>query len=92
MSDSANSNEPHPTSRRLLLTLARVPAMLAIALVRVYQYTISPLIGPNCRFEPTCSSYFIGAVKKYGLVRGGLRGVGRILRCHPWNPGGYDPP
>ncbi|MEZ6071454.1 MAG: membrane protein insertion efficiency factor YidD [Pirellulales bacterium] len=66
--------------------------MLAIALVRVYQYTISPLIGPNCRFEPTCSSYFIGAVKKYGLVRGGLRGVGRILRCHPWNPGGYDPP
>jgi putative membrane protein insertion efficiency factor len=78
--------------RRVLHTVVRLPALLAIAVVRVYQYTLSPLLGPNCRFEPTCSSYFVLSVKKHGLVRGSFRGVGRILRCHPWNPGGYDPP
>jgi uncharacterized protein len=72
------------------------PARLGIALlvlaVRIYQYTISPLFGPACRFEPSCSNYMIGALHKYGLIRGLLKGVGRILRCHPWHPGGYDPP
>lgn len=78
--------------RSVLHLVIRLPAMLAIAVVRVYQLAISPWLGPNCRFEPTCSSYFVGALKKYGLIRGSVRGVGRILRCHPWNPGGYDPP
>ena len=72
--------------------MIRLPAMLGIVMVRAYQILISPLLGPNCRFEPTCSSYVVESLKKHGLLRGGVRGVGRILRCHPWNPGGYDPP
>ena len=53
---------------------------------------LSPLIGRHCRFEPTCSAYFIQAVEKYGAVRGTWRGLKRIGRCHPFQPGGYDPP
>ncbi|MFO0952223.1 MAG: membrane protein insertion efficiency factor YidD [Isosphaeraceae bacterium] len=63
-----------------------------IGLIRVYQVTLSPLLGNVCRFEPSCSRYMVGALKKYGLFRGSFKGVGRVLRCHPWNPGGYDPP
>lgn len=70
----------------------RLPGRVLILLVRAYQWTLSPIIGRQCRFHPTCSNYFIGAVQKYGAVRGSLRGVWRICRCHPWNPGGYDPP
>jgi len=72
--------------------IALVPQLALIALVRCYQYAISPLLGPRCRFQPSCSEYFIGAVRKYGIVRGAWRGVLRICRCHPWHPGGYDPP
>jgi putative membrane protein insertion efficiency factor len=78
--------------RSLMHWVVRLPAMLAIAVVRAYQLVISPWLGPNCRFEPTCSAYFVGALKKYGLLKGSIRGVGRILRCHPWHPGGHDPP
>lgn len=76
----------------LLHWLYRLPSLLLIAAVRVYQWTLSPLLGGRCRFEPSCSRYFIGAVQKYGAVRGSLRGVARICRCHPFHPGGYDPP
>ncbi len=69
-----------------------LPAMLLVGSVRIYQWTLSPLIGQHCRFEPTCSAYFILAVRKYGAIRGAWRGILRIGRCHPWNPGGYDPP
>lgn len=69
---------------------AAIAAM--IGLIRVYQVTLSPLLGNVCRFEPSCSRYMVGALKKYGLFRGSFKGVGRVLRCHPWNPGGYDPP
>jgi putative membrane protein insertion efficiency factor len=70
----------------------RLPAALLIAATRVYQWTLSPLVGRHCRFQPTCSAYFILAVQKYGAVRGTWRGVRRIGRCHPFHPGGYDPP
>ncbi|MFO0789161.1 MAG: membrane protein insertion efficiency factor YidD [Pirellulales bacterium] len=70
----------------------RLPSTLLIAATRVYQWTLSPLIGRHCRFSPTCSAYFIEAIQKYGAVRGSWRGVRRICRCHPFNPGGYDPP
>jgi len=63
-----------------------------VGVIRVYQWTIAPLLGPTCRFEPSCSRYMIGALAKYGLIRGLWKGVGRVLRCHPWHPGGYDPP
>lgn len=64
---------------------------LLIALIRVYQYAISPLIGRSCRYEPTCSEYTVDAIKKYGAIKGGWLGAKRIGRCHPWHPGGYDP-
>ena len=78
---------------RGVLSLAnRVLAAVLIAAVRVYQYTLSPIVGRQCRFTPTCSNYFIGAVRKHGAVRGAWRGLWRICRCHPFHPGGYDPP
>jgi putative membrane protein insertion efficiency factor len=70
----------------------RVAVALLIGLVIVYKATLSPLLGRHCRFQPTCSSYFRTCVEKYGAVRGSLKGLARIGRCHPWHPGGYDPP
>jgi putative membrane protein insertion efficiency factor len=69
-----------------------LPARLLIGSARLYQWTLSPLIGRQCRFQPTCSTYFILAVGKYGAVRGAWLGLRRVARCHPWNAGGYDPP
>ncbi len=65
-------------------------AVLAGA-VRVYQFTVSPLLGPNCRFEPSCSCYAIDALKTHGAARGSLLAARRVLRCNPWTQGGYDP-
>jgi putative membrane protein insertion efficiency factor len=65
---------------------------LAILMIRFYQRAISPWLGANCRFQPTCSQYTLEAIKKYGPIRGILKAAYRILRCHPWNRGGYDPP
>jgi uncharacterized protein len=78
--------------RRVCKAIVRLPAEALVLLVRVYQYTLSPLVGRQCRFEPTCSNYFIGAVRKYGAISGTFRGVWRICRCHPFHQGGYDPP
>ena len=60
-------------------------------MVRAYQLAISPYIGAHCRYTPTCSTYFIEAVEKYGAIKGSWLGIKRILRCHPGRPGGYDP-
>lgn len=62
-----------------------------IGLIRVYQRFISPLKRPSCRFYPTCSEYSIQAIQKYGVVKGGWKSIVRILKCHPFHPGGYDP-
>jgi uncharacterized protein len=70
----------------------RILIALLIGLIRVYQATLSPLLGNACRFEPSCSRYMVGALQKYGLCRGLARGLRRFFSCHPWNPGGYDPP
>ncbi len=75
-----------------LRQLAAIPSLLMIGMVRGYQFLISPLLGPRCRFTPTCSQYFIESVKKYGALRGSLRGMWRICKCHPFHPGGDDPP
>ena len=77
--------------KRLLLFLLRLPRQLVIGAVRGYQWLISPLFGAHCRFTPTCSAYFIESVERYGVLRGSWRGVRRILRCHPFSDGGYDP-
>lgn len=62
-----------------------------IKLIRFYQLFISPLTPRTCRYTPTCSAYFIEALQKYGPIKGSYLGIKRILRCHPWHPGGYDP-
>jgi putative membrane protein insertion efficiency factor len=70
----------------------RAAAWWLVGMVRLYQWTISPLLGRRCRFTPSCSEYMIQAVHKYGALRGVWRGLLRICRCHPWHPGGFDPP
>jgi putative membrane protein insertion efficiency factor len=72
--------------------IVRLPAWLLIAVVRLYQITLSPWVGRSCRYYPTCSNYMIEAVQKYGFWRGLWKGLGRIARCHPLRAGGYDPP
>ena len=64
---------------------------LAIFLIRLYQWTVSPLLGSNCRFHPSCSQYALEAIGRFGVLRGVWLAVKRIGRCHPWHPGGYDP-
>jgi hypothetical protein len=62
-----------------------------LALIRGYQYLLRPLLGANCRFAPSCSDYAAEAVTKRGALKGTLLAVRRVLRCHPYHPGGYDP-
>ena len=64
---------------------------LALWLIRGYQYLLRPILGANCRFAPSCSEYAREAVEKYGALKGSWLAVRRILRCHPYHPGGYDP-
>ncbi len=64
---------------------------LVVALVWCYRHTLGHVMGGHCRYHPTCSQYMIDAVHKYGAIRGTLKGLGRIGRCHPFREGGYDP-
>jgi len=64
---------------------------LALAFIRLYQKLLSPLLPPSCRFVPSCSQYAVEAITHLGFVHGGWLAVKRILRCQPFNPGGYDP-
>lgn len=65
---------------------------ILIQMVKFYQRAISPLLWSSCRFTPTCSQYMILAIEKYGAIRGVWKGLWRIARCHPFHPGGFDPP
>ena len=71
--------------------VSRGAAWVLVLLVRVYQVTLSPFIGRQCRFEPTCSKYAIEALREYGAWRGVVMGARRVMRCHPLSRGGYDP-
>lgn len=64
---------------------------LAIAILRFYKYAVSPMLPPSCRFTPSCSEYAAEAISKYGFFKGSYLGIKRILRCHPFSAGGYDP-
>jgi len=59
--------------------------------IGMYQHWVSPLLGQRCRFHPSCSAYAREAIERYGVVKGGMRAVRRVVRCHPLHPGGYDP-
>ncbi|MBQ1396212.1 MAG: membrane protein insertion efficiency factor YidD [Eubacterium sp.] len=71
--------------------IGKFVSFIMIKLIRFYQVFISPLTPGVCRYTPTCSAYFIEALQKYGPIKGSYLGIKRILRCHPWHPGGYDP-
>ena len=75
-------------SRARLLT---IPKFALLQLLRAYKVVFSPMFPPACRYIPTCSEYAIEAVERYGALRGGLKAVWRVLRCHPFVHGGYDP-
>ncbi|MBO9369185.1 MAG: membrane protein insertion efficiency factor YidD [Chloroflexi bacterium] len=84
---------PHePRLRDLPRTPRYWPRWVLLALIRLYQISVSPLLPANtCRFYPTCSHYGYQAIYKYGALKGSLMAIWRLLRCNPFNPGGYDP-
>ena len=73
------------------MNIQQIPERCLRALVRGYQRTLSPFIGNQCRFHPSCSHYALDALAQYGAIRGVWLTVRRLLRCHPFNPGGFDP-
>jgi putative membrane protein insertion efficiency factor len=72
-------------------TFLKIIALPFMAAIKIYQWLISPWLGPKCRFQPTCSHYALEALRKYGLFKGLWLTVRRISRCHPWGGHGYDP-
>jgi putative membrane protein insertion efficiency factor len=82
---------PRPAPSVIADTLRRLPACLASLPILVYRYGISPVIGPRCRFYPSCSEYGIEALGRFGLLRGLWLTGARLVRCHPWHSGGVDP-
>ena len=74
-----------------MMILNKIFQTVLVFLIRAYQYTLSPLLGPSCRFYPSCSEYAYQAIMRHGPVKGLLLAVKRILRCHPFHPGGVDP-
>lgn len=71
--------------------IARIVGWPLLGAIWLYRHTVSPLLGVNCRFAPSCSEYAIDALREYGGLRGGWLAVKRISRCHPWGGAGYDP-
>jgi uncharacterized protein len=99
VSQTHHMEVPAPESPRSLFPIPQSPwgwlqvplTWPFIALIRLYQLLISPALPPSCRFAPSCSRYTLEAIQRYGAVKGGWLGARRLVRCHPWNPGGYDP-
>lgn len=76
---------------RLVHFLMLILSYVLKGLITVYKYVVSPLLGPKCRYLPTCSSYAMEAIDQHGPFKGGYMGLRRILRCHPWGGSGFDP-
>ena len=90
--EEEHRHDPDPKLSDLPLTLGNLPRLPLLALIRLYQTTFSRTLPPNtCRFYPTCSHYGYRAIYKYGAIKGSIMAIWRILRCNPFNPGGYDP-
>ena len=89
---SAEEYPDEPQLQDLRITPFTLPRWVLLALIRAYQATLSRTLPPNtCRFYPTCSHYGYQAIYKYGAIKGGWMAIWRVLRCNPFNPGGYDP-
>ena len=71
--------------------IKKLPVYVCVVLIKIYQYTLGPLLGGACRFYPSCSEYTLQAIIRFGVIRGGWMGAKRIARCNPWVAGGYDP-
>jgi uncharacterized protein len=81
-----------PRLRDLPVNIFTLPRLPLLALIRLYQMVVSPALPPNtCRFYPTCSHYGYQSIYKYGVIKGGFMATWRVLRCNPFNPGGFDP-
>lgn|GEM_PF-273138 len=91
MSEPGNAARDGGVTSGLLRALARVLTWPLIALVKVYQFTLSPILGRQCRFHPTCSWYALEALRRYGAFGGAWMAARRLARCHPFSAGGYDP-
>lgn len=91
--DAIDSSMPAPpsTTRGVRRGIIGWPSKIAVAVIRIYQWTISPLLGSHCRFAPSCSQYTLEAIARHGLLRGSLLGARRLGRCHPFHEGGFDP-
>ena len=77
--------------KEIVKFIIKLPANFLILLIKIYQYTLSPFIGRNCRYTPTCSNYGIEAIRKYGAIKGGWLTIKRVASCNPWGGSGYDP-
>ena len=90
--EDAIAHSDEPRLRDLSVTLWNLPRLFVLSLIRVYQATFSRVLPyDTCRFSPTCSHYGYQAIYKYGVLKGGIMATWRILRCNPFNPGGFDP-
>jgi len=92
--ETPNFSHPNdePNLRDLPLTFFNLPRFVLLAIIRAYQVTFSKMLpADTCRFYPTCSHYGYQAIHKYGAIKGSLMAVWRVLRCNPFNPGGFDP-
>lgn len=91
-SEQPHSHEDEPRLRDLPRTIGNLPRLFLLGLIRLYQKTLSRTLPANtCRFYPSCSHYGYQAIYKYGAIKGGLMAGWRVLRCNPFNPGGFDP-
>jgi uncharacterized protein len=81
----------HVERSRIIQTIRTVSSLPLVVLIKIYQWVISPAIGPKCRYTPTCSHYALEALKKYGIFKGGWLTIKRVSRCHPWGGHGVDP-
>lgn len=88
--DAMDATRPQAAARQTV-SIKRILAFPFIVLIKLYQWIISPWLGPKCRFTPTCSQYALEAFKKYGPLKGFWLASKRIVRCHPWGGHGYDP-
>ena len=77
--------------KKIIRFIIKLPANILILLIKIYQYTLSPFIGRNSRYTPTCSNYGIEAIRKYGAIKGGWLTIKRVASCNPWGGSGYDP-